>query len=159
MFAKKQTPQTAVPVLISCSFLSETGLPYGKSRRHRPAAERLCGLSVQIDLLHILRGKRPHGGEVAQLQAEHSDADQQARQLEESNQRLEARLGDKDALRGRLQGRLDAKEGRIQQLEGEIAAWREARRGELGRAGTVAGAAVRLNGLHGAAQQAAERGI
>lgn len=93
--------------------------------------------------------------EVAQLRAEHSDADQQARQLEESNQRLEARLGDKDALRGRLQGRLDAKEGRIQQLEGKIAAWREARRGELGRAGTVAGAAVRLNGLHGAAQQAA----
>ena len=83
--------------------------------------------------------------QVAQLQAEHSDPDQQPRQLEESNQRLEARLGDKDALRGRLQGRLDAKESRIQQLEGEIAAWREARRGELGRAGTVAGNVIKLS--------------
>lgn len=60
--------------------------------------------------------------EVAQLQAEHGDADQQAQQLEDSNERLSAKLEEKDALNGKLQGRLDQKMARIRQLEQEMEA-------------------------------------
>lgn len=95
--------------------------------------------------------------EVAQLQAEHGEADEQTRQLEESNQRLGARLTEKGALNDKLQGRLDIKEGRIQQLEDEISAWRKARAMELDSAGSVAGATLRLNGMFDVARRAAEQ--
>ena len=61
--------------------------------------------------------------EVAQLQAEHGDVDQQAQQLEDSNERLSAKVEEKDTLNGKLQGRLDQKMARIQQLEQEMEAW------------------------------------
>ncbi len=95
--------------------------------------------------------------EVAQLQAEHGDADQQAQQLEDSNERLSAKLEEKDALNGKLQGRLDQKMARIRQLEQEMEAWRQARKSELERAGSVAEAALSLNGLFEIAQLAAEQ--
>ena len=95
--------------------------------------------------------------EVAQLQERHGEADQQARELEESNRRLGAKLTEKGAQGSRLQGRIDTKEGRIQQLEGEISAWRRAREEGLSGAGSVAGAALRLNGMLDVARQAAEQ--
>ena len=95
--------------------------------------------------------------EVAQLQAEHEEADRRTRQLEESNERLGARVGEKDALNGKLQGRLSDKKGRIRELEGEMEAWRQARRAELERVGTVAEAALGLNGMLDTAQRAAEQ--
>lgn len=95
--------------------------------------------------------------EVAQLQAEHGDVDQQAQQLEDSNERLSAKVEEKDALNGKLQGRLDQKKARIRQLEQEMEAWRQARKSELERAGSVAEAALSLNGLFEIAQLAAEQ--
>lgn len=95
--------------------------------------------------------------EVARLQAEHEKTNRQMRQLEESNERLGAKVEEKDALNGKLRGRLDGKKSRIQGLEEEIEAWRQARRSELERAGSVAEAALRLNGLFEVAQQAAEQ--
>lgn len=95
--------------------------------------------------------------EIAQLQAEHGEVDQQAQQLEESNERLGAKVEEKDALNGKLQGRLDQKMARIRSLEEEMEAWCQERRAELERAGSVAEAVLSLNGLFETAQMAAEQ--
>ncbi|MEY8517090.1 hypothetical protein AALC25_09210 [Lachnospiraceae bacterium 29-84] len=95
--------------------------------------------------------------EAARLLAEHEETDYDLRQIGESNQRLEAKMEEKDTLNDKLQGRLDSKEERIQELEVEIEAWRNARQKDLGESRNLAEAAIRLNGVLEAARRATEQ--
>ena len=62
-----------------------------------------------------------------------------------------------DATLTRLKDKLDEKDARIRELEEEMAEWKESRRIELEKAGSIAEASLRLNGVFEAAQKAADQ--
>lgn len=94
---------------------------------------------------------------IAGLQAEHEERDMEAQQFEESNQRLGAKVEEKDVLIQKLQGRLNTKTERIKSLEDEMETFRRNRQAELEQTDSIAGAALRLNGIFEVAQQAADQ--
>ncbi len=79
------------------------------------------------------------------------------KELEEGYERLKARLNSKDAKIHKLAGRLDKKDLQIKALKGELERQRTDRRIRLREAGSVAEAALRLNGVFEAAQKAADQ--
>ncbi len=100
-------------------------------------------------------------GELAQFQESYerlkAKLDEKDARFQESNERLKAKLNEKDALIEKLKGRLDQKDARIQQLREQMEEWLTSRRIELEDAGSIAEAALRLNGIFDVAQQAAEQ--
>lgn len=93
------------------------------------------------------------GQELADLQERF---DKTARELElsrESNDRLKRRLDEKDALIERLKERLDAKDARIRELRGRL----DDRQIKVNEAGSIAMAALKLNGIFETAQRAADQ--
>ncbi len=95
--------------------------------------------------------------EALNLQMEQEDKEEQMLKLEEGNMRLKAKIETKDAQIDRLMGRLDTKRVRIRELRTEIEAWHSNRQAGLEHSGTVAEAALRLNGIADAAQRAADQ--
>ncbi len=95
--------------------------------------------------------------EIARLQTECEEKDNELHGIEQNNGRLKARLEEKEALIHKLEQRRGSKDGRIGELEAEMEKWRSERKAQLEQAGSVAGAALRLNGLLKAAQQAADQ--
>lgn len=78
-------------------------------------------------------------------------------QSQKSSDRLKAKLDEKDALIEKLKGRLDEKDAKIHQLREEMAELRVSRRIELEKSGSIAEAALKLNGVFEAAQRAADQ--
>lgn len=99
--------------------------------------------------------------ELAQLQESYerlkAKLDEKDASFQESNDRLKAKLNEKDALIEKLKGRLDQKDARIHELREQMEEWLASRRIELEDAGSIAEAALRLNGIFEVAQQAAEQ--
>lgn len=106
------------------------------------------------DLLQLLLTQ---GREAAQLREELAQSQADCAELTAGNERLKAKLNEKDELIERLKGRLDQKDARIKALEEEEQAWLESRRIELSEAGSIAEAALKLNGVFEAAQRAADQ--
>ena len=106
------------------------------------------------DLLQLLLTQ---GREAAQLREELAQSQAECAELTAGNERLKAKLNEKDELIERLKGRLDQKDARIKELEEEEQAWLESRRIELSEAGSIAEAALKLNGVFEAAQRAADQ--
>lgn len=77
--------------------------------------------------------------------------------FQEMSERLKAKLDEKDALIEKLKGRLDQKDLRIHELRAQMEEWLHSRRIELEEAGSIAEAALQLNGIFEVAQQAAEQ--
>lgn len=78
-------------------------------------------------------------------------------QMESTSERLKEKLNEKDALIEKLKGRLDQKDAKIRELEKTMQDQQESRRIELEEAGSIAMAALRLNAVFDAAQQAVEQ--
>lgn len=95
--------------------------------------------------------------EVAGLKKELEAKDKEMIGLVESNERLGARVREKDDLNDRLRGRLEDKNIRIMNLEAELEAWKTDRRDELDKMDSIADAALKLNGVFEAVQQAADQ--
>lgn len=106
------------------------------------------------DLLQLLVAQ---GKENIQIQEELDETSAQLAQAQEGNERLKAKLDEKDALIEKLKGRLDQKDVRIKTLRRRMEEWRQSRRIELDEAGSIAEAALRLNGIFEVAQQAADQ--
>ena len=97
------------------------------------------------------------GGEAEQLKRQQEEKENELRSVKESNIRLKAKVDEKDVQIERLLGRLNSKKERIGELEAEIEAWYSNKKEGLQHAGTVAEAALRLNGIVDAAQKAADQ--
>ncbi len=95
--------------------------------------------------------------EVAGLKKELEAKDKEMIGLVESNERLGARVREKDDLNDRLRGRLEDKNIRIMNLEAELEAWKIDRRDELDKMDSIADAALKLNGVFETVQQAADQ--
>jgi predicted RNase H-like nuclease (RuvC/YqgF family) len=95
--------------------------------------------------------------EVAGLKKELEAKDKEMIGLVESNERLGARVREKDDLNDRLRGRLEDKNIRIMNLEAELEAWKTDRRDELDKMDSIADAALKLNGVFETVQQAADQ--
>lgn len=106
------------------------------------------------DLLQLLVAQ---GKDARQLQEEFDETSRALAQAQESNERLKAKLNEKDALIDKLKNRLDQKDARIRKLREDMEAWRNSRQIQLEEAGSIAAAALRLNGIFEAAQQAADQ--
>lgn len=106
------------------------------------------------DLLQLLLEQ---SREVARLQSECEEKDNELLRFEQNNDRLRAKLGEKEILIHKLEKRRGNKDGRIQTLQTEMAQWRAERNAELELSGSVAGAVLRLNGIIRAAQKAADQ--
>ena len=79
------------------------------------------------------------------------------RELEEGYERLRARLNSKDAQIHKLAGSLDKKDLQIKTLKRDLEEHRTDRKIKLREAGSIAEAALRLNGIFEAAQAAADQ--
>lgn len=110
---------------------------------------RLC----RRGLLQLLVAQ---GKDARQLQEEFDETSRALAQAQESNERLKAKLDEKDALIDKLKNRLDQKDARIRKLREDMEAWRNSRQIQLEEAGSIAAAALRLNGIFEAAQQASD---
>ncbi len=95
--------------------------------------------------------------EVAGLKKELEAKDKEMIGLVESNERLGARVREKDDLNDRLRGRLEDKNIRIMNLEAELEAWKSDRRDELDKMDSIADAALKLNSVFETVQQAADQ--
>ena len=103
------------------------------------------------DLLQLLVTQ---GREALTLQEELDGCHTKNAELDATLTRLKDKLDEKDALIEKLKGRLDQKDARIRELEEEMAEWKKSRRIELEKAGSIAEASLRLNGVFEAAQKA-----
>ncbi len=106
------------------------------------------------DLLQLLLAQ---GKETAALQAAFEEQGKKQQELQEANGRLIAKLNDKDELIEKLKQRLDQKDATIHELKVEMEKWRSNRSIELKEAGSIAMAALKLNGVFDAAQRAADQ--
>ncbi len=106
------------------------------------------------DLLKLLVTQ---GKENIQLETQLEETGSQLSAEQEVNERLKAKLDEKDALIEKLKGRLDQKDARIKKLREDMDAWKNSRRIQLAEAGSIAEAALRLNGIFETAQQAADQ--
>ena len=87
------------------------------------------------DLLQLLVTQ---GREALTLQEELDGCHTKNAELDATLTRLKDKLDEKDALIEKLKGRLDQKDARIRELEEEMAEWKESRRIELEKAGSIA---------------------
>ncbi len=101
--------------------------------------------------------------ETEQLRAGLAAAGERAQEMEDTFERLRERLNEKDAqirdlqeTYDRLRDRLNEKDARIQELTDTLQAEREGQMTGLGEVGSIAEAALRLNGIFEAAQRAAD---
>lgn len=106
------------------------------------------------DLLQLLLAQ---GKEAVALQAQLEERSAELAESQAMGGRLKEKLDEKDALIEKLKGRLDEKDARIRELESEMQAWLDSRRIELDEAGSIAEAALRLNGIFEDAQKAADQ--
>lgn len=106
------------------------------------------------DLLKLLVTQ---GKENIQLETQLEETVSQLSEEQEANERLKAKLDEKDALIEKLKGRLDQKDARIKKLREDMEAWKNSRRIQLAEAGSIAEAALRLNGIFETAQKAADQ--
>lgn len=106
------------------------------------------------DLLKLLLAQAKEFEQVRQRQEE---TEETLRQTEGTLERLKARLDEKDAQLAKLKGRLDKKDMQIQEYRDFMEKSRSSRRIELEHAGSIAEAALKLNGVFEAAQKAADQ--
>lgn len=106
------------------------------------------------DLLQLLLAQ---GKETAALQESLEEKKREYDELLAGNERLKDKLNEKDALIEKLKMRLDDKDAKIHGLRTEMEKWRTNRRIELQEAGSIAMAALKLNGVFDAAQRAADQ--
>lgn len=97
------------------------------------------------------------GSELSELQAKLEQTQEELELTQQSNERIKARLDEKDALIEKLKARLDAKDATIRKLVNDMAKRQANRRIELDEAGSIAMAALKLNGVFEAAQKAADQ--
>ncbi len=97
------------------------------------------------------------GTELTELQEKLDKTQEDLELTRQSNERIKERLNEKDELIEKLKGRLDAKDAAIHALRAEIAERQASRRIELDEAGSIAMAALKLNGVFDAAQRAADQ--
>ncbi len=97
------------------------------------------------------------GTEMQQLNETLEASEQELALLRQGNERLKTRLDEKDALIEHLKRRLDAKDETIRALRAELESRQASRRIELDEAGSIAMAALKLNGVFEAAQKAADQ--
>ena len=112
------------------------------------------------DLLQLLLDQAK---ETEQLREEVAAAAERAKEMEKTFQRLRERLDEKDAkiremgeTYDRLRDRLNDKDAQIQELNNTLQAEREGKVSALTEVGSIAEAALRLNGIFEAAQRAAD---
>lgn len=108
------------------------------------------------DLLQLLLSQ---GREALELQAKLNEAGSALIQTQADYDRLKEKLDEKDAVIEKLKGRLDTKDVRISELKKEIEDFRLDRKIQIEKAGSLAEAALRLNGIFEAAQKAADQYI
>ncbi len=106
------------------------------------------------DLLQLLLSQ---GKEALALQAKLNNTGAALIQTKAGYDRLKEKLNDKDALIEKLKGRLDDKDVRIGELQTELEALRLRRKIDLEEAGSIAEAALKINGIFEAAQKAADQ--
>lgn len=95
--------------------------------------------------------------EALRIQTEREEKEKEMSRIEENNERLLLKVEEKDVQIERLKGRLDSKKARISELETEIGTWQSNRQTGIRNSGSVAEAALRLNGIVEAAQRAADQ--
>ncbi len=106
------------------------------------------------DLLQLLLSQ---GKEALALQTRLSNTSSALIQTKAGYDRLKEKLNEKDTLIEKLKSRLDAKDARIGELKREMDALRLGRKIQIEEAGSIAEAALRLNGIFEAAQKAADQ--
>lgn len=106
------------------------------------------------DLLQLLLDQ---GRETERLRRQLQETEKNLVQSEATCERLKDRLNDKDAQIDRLKGRLDKKDAQLRELREVLEKQRELRRLGIQEAGSIAEAALRLNGVFEAAQEAVEQ--
>lgn len=97
------------------------------------------------------------GTELTELQQKLEQTQAELALAQQSNERIKTRLDEKDALIEKLKSRLDAKDVTIRRLVNEMSKRQSNRRIELEEAGSIAAAALKLNGVFEAAQKAADQ--
>lgn len=97
------------------------------------------------------------GNELKTLQETLDKTKAELELTQQSNERIKLRLNEKDALIEKLKSRLDAKDVTIRKLVNEMSRRQANRRIELDEAGSIAAAALKLNGVFEAAQKAADQ--
>lgn len=97
------------------------------------------------------------GKDMSAVQTRLDETTQELEQLQTTNADLKAKVDEKDELIEKLVGRLDDKETTISALQQEIGDIKENRRIELEQAGSIAMAALSLNGIFETAQKAADQ--
>lgn len=97
------------------------------------------------------------GSDLTELQGKLDAALEELELTKQSNERIKTRLNEKDALIEKLKNRLDAKDATIRKLVNDMAKRQANRRIELNEAGSIAMAALKLNGVFEAAQKAADQ--
>ena len=108
------------------------------------------------DLLQLLLSQ---GKEALALQTKLNDTDSALIQTRADYDRLKEKLDEKDAVIEKLKGRLDAKDARISELKAEMEAFRSGREIQIKKAGSLAEAVLKLNGIFETAQKAADQYI
>lgn len=106
------------------------------------------------DILQLLLAQ---SRETARLQAEQQDLEEELLRIEKNNEHLTRRLSEKDVLNHKLKGRLEEKDRRIIELETESELWTVHKEKVIDEAGSVADAALQLNGVFDAVQRAADQ--
>jgi chromosome segregation ATPase len=95
--------------------------------------------------------------EEKELRLQLDKTEKKLQEMEDGYERLKARLNSKDAKIHKLAGRLDKKDVQIKALKSELERHRTDRRIRLREAGSIAEAALKLNGVFEAAQAAANQ--
>ncbi len=95
--------------------------------------------------------------EEKELRLQLDKTEKKLQELEDGYERLKARLNSKDAKIHKLAGRLDKKDLQIKTLKSDLEKHRADRRIRLREAGSIAEAALKLNGVFEAAQEAANQ--
>lgn len=97
------------------------------------------------------------GRAMVRLKDEQAEKELERHQVEDSNERLERKVQEKDFLIEKLQGRLQAKEEKLGELRAEKEAWCSEREVHLAQSDSIADAVIMLNKFCEMAQQAADQ--
>jgi hypothetical protein len=106
------------------------------------------------DLLQLLLDQ---GREFERQRQQSREFEMNLIQSEATCERLKSRLDDKDSQIERLKGRLDKKDAQLRELREMLERQQNFRRIEIEKAGSIAEAALKLNGIFEAAQRAADQ--
>ena len=97
------------------------------------------------------------GHDLEEMQARLDEANAELEQIQQTDERLKEKLNEKDELIEKLKSRLDQKDAAIRALRTRMVQERENKRIEVEEAGSIAKAALQLNGIFEAAQRAADQ--